>query len=128
MERLTEKFDDGEVFCGKIGAVEDIGIDETIFVGELVDKLAEYEQAEEDGLLLRLPCPIGTTVYIVNHYWIDEGHICGIAESDDVDCFCYKVYCDPDYYDMVALVEFNKTWFLTKAEAEQALAKMKGEK
>ena len=54
MERLTEKFDDGEVFCGKIGAVEDVGIDETIFVGELVDKLAEYEQAEEDGLLKRV--------------------------------------------------------------------------
>lgn len=96
-------------------------------VAEWLKKLKAYEQAEEDGLLIRLPCKVGDTVYIVNRYWIDEGHICGIAESDDVDCFCYKVYCDPDCYDMVALVEFNKTWFLTEAEAEQALAKMKGE-
>ena len=26
-------------------------------------RLAEYEDLEEQGLLLRLPCPIGTTVY-----------------------------------------------------------------
>lgn len=89
----------------------------------IMNKLAEYEDAEEHGLLLRLPCKVGTTIYMINHYWIDEGHICGIEESDDIDCFCYKVYCDPDDYTMVAAADFNKTWFLTEREAEQALQK-----
>ena len=29
----------------------------------IIERLAEYEDAEEKGLLLRLPVPIGTTVY-----------------------------------------------------------------
>lgn len=29
-------------------------------------KLCEYEQAEADGLLVRLPCKIGDTVYIAD--------------------------------------------------------------
>lgn len=31
-----------------------------------LDKLATYEDAEEQGLLLRLPCKIGDTLYRVN--------------------------------------------------------------
>ena len=100
---------------------------ETPFEKVLADCMTDYlemRKAEEQGLLLRLPCKVGTQIYIINHWWIDEGHICGIAEADDVDCFCYKVYCDPDDYTMVAVEEFNKTWFLTKEEAEQALKQM----
>lgn len=94
---------------------------ESKFYGDPILKLAEYEDAEEQGLLLRLPCKVGTSIYMINHYWIDEGHICGIAEADDLDCFCYKVYCDPDDYTIVAIADFNITWFLTKEEAEAAL-------
>ena len=93
---------------------------------EILEKLGAYEDAEEQGLLLRLPCKVGTSIYMINHYWIDEGHICGIAEADDIDVFCYKVYCDPDDYTMVAIADFNETWFLTREEAEKALEDMKG--
>lgn len=88
---------------------------------EKCEELAQYKKLEAQGLLLQLPCKVGTQVYMINHYWIDEGFISGIAESDDVDCFCYKVYCDPDDYTMVAVADFNVTWFLTKEEAEAAL-------
>ena len=37
-------------------------------------KLADYEDAEEQGLLLRLPCPVGTTVY--NTTWWDSIEEC----------------------------------------------------
>ena len=93
-------------------------------VREWLKELKQYKDAEEQGLLLRLPCKVGTYIYIINRYWIDEGHICGIAEADDIDCFCYKVYCDPDDYTMVAVADFNKTWFLTQEAAEQALKQM----
>lgn len=127
MERLTNRYDDGEAFCDKFSVIEDVGVYETILKGELIDKLADYEDAEEQGLLLRLPCKVGTYIYIVNRYWIDEGHICGLAECDDVDCACFKVYEDPDTYTMVSFNEFGQTWFLTEEEAEQALKRMESE-
>lgn len=126
MERLTKKLTDGTAYCEAIIDVGIKGVNYPTYVGKVADKLAEYEDAEEQGLLLKLPCKVGTSIYMINRYWIDEGHICGIAEADDLDCFCYKVYCDPDDYTMVAVAEFNKTWFLTKEEAEQALAEREG--
>ena len=97
------------------------------FEEKICDKLAEYEDLEEQGLLLKLPCKVGTQVFIINHYWIDEGFICGIAEADDIDCFCFKVYEDPDTYTLIAIDDFEKGWFLTEQEAQAALEKMKGE-
>ena len=91
-----------------------------------IDKLKDYEDAEEQGLLLKLPCKVGTHIYIINHYWIDEGQIIGLAECDDVDCACFKVYEDPDTYSMVAFDEFGKTWFLTEEEAERKLKELQG--
>lgn len=120
-----------KVYC-RLAKYEDIGLTpEQIrevdkLYTEKCEELARYKKLEEQGLLLQLPCKVGTQVYMINHYWIDEGFISGIAESDDVDCFCYKVYCDPDDYTMVAVADFNVTWFLTKEEAESALAEMKG--
>ena len=91
-----------------------------------IDKLKDYEDAEEQGLLLKLPCKVGTHIYIINRYWIDEGQIIGLAECDDVDCACFKVYEDPDTYSMVAFDEFGKTWFLTEEEAERKLKELQG--
>lgn len=34
-----------------------------------VEKLAEYENAEEDGVLLWLPCKIGDPVYAIRESW-----------------------------------------------------------
>lgn len=33
------------------------------------DKLAEYENAEEEGRLVILPCKIGTIVYVIRQSW-----------------------------------------------------------
>ena len=126
MERLTKWLNDKKNLCIKECEKECVEKYTECHKCEpfkdVMKRLAEYEDAEEQGLLLRLPCKVGTSVYMINHYWIDEGRICGIAEADDIDCFCYKVYCDPDDYTMVAVEEFNKTWFLTYEEAELELA------
>ena len=95
-------------------------------VAEWLEQLKSYKDAKENGLLLKLPCKVGTHIYIINHYWIDEGHICGLAECDDVDCACFKVYEDPDTYTMVAFNEFGQNWFLTEEEAEQKLKELQG--
>ena len=41
----------------------DIASKDCRYIDDALNKLAEYEDLEEQGLLLRLPIPIGTTVY-----------------------------------------------------------------
>ena len=53
--------------------------------------------------------------------YVEEAHIVGISEADDINCFCYKIYIDPDYYNLIELKEYNKSWFLNKTEAEATL-------
>ena len=52
--------------------------------GSPTEKLADYEDAEEQGLLLRLKCKVGDTVY----------HIVGriILEVENVDLFFFFCY------------------------------------
>ena len=99
-----------------------------VTIREVCNKLADYEDLEEQGRLIKLPCKVGQHIYIVHQYenWIDEASITGISEADDVDCFCFKVYIDPDYNEIIALEEFNETWFLTQSEAEAKLKKLRG--
>lgn len=67
MDRWTERFDsDGE----KAIAIHDgSGFPDVCFEGErgydVINALADYEDLEEQGLLLKLPCEIGTTVYAI---------------------------------------------------------------
>lgn len=97
-------------------------------IEQLAEELKQFKDKQEQGLLIELPCKVGTVIYIVNLYWhsVEIGNICGFAECDDVCCFCYKVYVDQDTYIPVAIADFGVEWFLTEAEAEEALAKMGG--
>ncbi len=72
MERLTEE-DYGDSYCLKKchpndGYCEDMNCPINN-CGELIEalrKLGKYEKEEEQGLLVRLPCKVGDTVYRVN--------------------------------------------------------------
>jgi len=106
-------------------------------VGEAVEKLADYEDAEEQGLLLRLPCSIGEPIFVVpslvnyklnklNHYEknnrVYEQIVCNVV-------FIKNGYllntCDG--FCNVRGSEYGKTWFLLKSEAEAALQAMEKE-
>lgn len=82
-------------------------------VGEAVDKLATYEDLEEQGLLLRLPCKVGDEFWEMNTALSEACVYSRVAHS-----LQHIVYC---------MERLGKTTFLTKEEAEAALAKMKGE-
>ena len=71
-------------------------------------KLKEYEDLEEQGRLISLPCKVGDTVYHVV-----QGRI---AEVSNVDLFFLLL--------SVAENRFNNSVFLTKSEAEQKLKEM----
>lgn len=121
MERLTKTYSDGSH-----GAADNLPCGENSYQYKelLLETLGKYEDAEEQGLLLRLPCKVGDNIYIIKPYGIEEASITGISEADDIDCFCFEIYIDPDCHEIIALEEFNDTWFLTKEEAEAKLKEM----
>lgn len=131
MERLTERTALGIV--GNNNKVKNYPLykiaeyDELDYgiVGQCFNKLADYEDAEEQGLLLRLPCKVGDTVYEIQPLTnrITERIIKSIVICNAPNlAIMYK-----SGYDYSILHEdFDKTIFLTKEEAEQALRQMGG--
>ena len=96
-----------------------------------MEKLADYEDAEEQGRLIKLPCKIGDIIYRVNagakepvikmrvlqvHYkQLHKDRI--IIRIDAIN--------DNDMGENCYLLEdFGKTVFLTQSEAEQKLKEM----
>ena len=131
MERLTTTWNDGSFDTFDPIDIVDNEYSKINFQNVL-KKLAEYEDAEEQGLLLRLPCK-----YNDDLYWIINGYAQKV---------CFKgIKCDKGYKPQIiaryvdgstlnlketpiALLEnIGRTVFLTKEEAEQKLAEMKGE-
>ena len=127
MERLTERTKYGIV--GNNNGVENFPLyslyDETHLDHGLIEqcfnKLAEYEDLEEQGLLLRLPCKVGDTLWWTNAY----GDLC----SSEVNSMFIEKGIDGIVIETLICnineKEIGKTVFFTKEEAEQALAKMK---
>ena len=90
--------------------------------GSPTEKLADYEDAEEQGLLLRLPCPIGTTVY--NTTWWDDVQEKVVIEGKSYYRTVYKHKVTKLPFTYSDIDDFGKTVFLTKSEAEQKLKEM----
>ena len=110
------------------------GINAPTYVGEAINKLADYEDAEEQGLLLRLPCKVGDKVYTVDYYYdCDCDYECIEIDSykceEDLPCeHQYKVYRVKEIkFQEQMLVVVGKSVFLTQEEAEQKLASMQKE-
>ena len=115
MERLTRRTETGGIKYTR----------HNIYEEDIVERLAEYEDLEEQSLLLRLPCPIGTIVY--NTTWWDD-----ITEKVDVDGKTFyrtvhKHKVSKSTFSLVDIYDFGKTVFLTKAEAEQKLKEMESD-
>lgn len=92
-------------------------------IRKVLRRLAEYEEAEEQGLLLRLPVPIGTTVYEF------EPLNRGIKKCIERTVIKYTMYDDSIWFNfadgfMKNIKDFGETVFLTKEEAEQKLKEM----
>ena len=87
----------------------------------------KYKQLEEQGLLLRLPCNVGYTVWFIRKsYGIPELIETKIEKIGIMQRGMYiKLYCNAMYE--TSCNSIGKTVFLTREEAEQALEKMKGE-
>ena len=106
-------------------------------VKSLKKKLKEYRDLEEQGLLLRLPCKVGDTVWD-NDYgkpcaYTITGFSFGAGE-DYIDepvslreVVCYYSNYSGSITGSFAVSEIGKTLFLTKEEAEHKLKEMESE-
>ena len=89
-------------------------------------KLKEYEDLEEQGLLLRLPCKVGDTVYSI----ANDGKIYSVKATREVRIVdgVLHIICEIcKYSDLVSYDDIGKTVFLTKSEAEQKLKEMESD-
>ena len=89
-------------------------------VAELLEELKFYKDLEEQGLLVRLPCPIGTTVWDICGMDIRENVLSGIECDKDGKQF---LWANDDEW----LGELNDLVFLTREEAEKKLEELKNE-
>lgn len=76
---------------------------------EVIERLAHYEDLENQGRLIELPCAVGTMVYCIHQ----TSHMNPIIICTNADAFML-VLCTVEG-------RFGKTVFLTKKEAEAAL-------
>lgn len=134
MERLTERYKDsiantvlirecGDKLCKNI--CDDIEYDcSKCELEKALDKLATYEDLEEQGLLVRLPCRVGDDLYCIVNGEVKKlkVHSFGVPDFEIIDIEFKYV----DGFKIVRFVgEVGKTVFLTREEAEKKLEEMK---
>lgn len=88
--------------------------EEHMQLAEWLEKLKSYKEAEEQGLLVRLPCPVGTTVWDICGMDIRENVVCGIECGKNGKQF---LWANHDEW----LGELNDLVFLTREAAEKKL-------
>lgn len=99
-------------------------------VAKWLKELKQYKEAEEQGLLLKLPCKVGDKVWWLNGKFLMECEIVTFAVDEDGVSFAHIRYLyekehNRYYGHNLDIEKLGITWFLTKEEAEQALAGMK---
>ena len=92
-----------------------------------IEKLATYEDLEEQGLLVRLPCKIGDVLYCIDN---------GIVETLIVNSF--RIYnfnrVEIDFENASGFTlctfagELDEGYFLSREEAEKKLEEMENDK
>lgn len=119
MGRLTKTYSDGTH-----GVADHLPCGENSYEYKqlLLDELGKYEDLEEQGRLLRLPCKVGDTVYKITRNFISEYKI--ISETIYPYSIQFNWQCTKGIYGNLvgfADLEIGKTVFLTREEAETKL-------
>lgn len=105
------------------------------FGSDVLTKLADYEDLEEQGWLLKLPCKVGDVVYRINIGAMEPVIPLRVVEYRFKivgNCIREKICCSDDFLCKQPSIIYyaedigNKV-FLTKSEAEAKLKELKGE-
>lgn len=104
MEKLSKRW---MYYCGILaGTGMIVNTDDLKHIQDLID-------AEEQGLLIKLPCKVGDTVWGIVEEW---------EEMYEPDSKYYVV--EEDKFDLFMIDLFGKCVFLTKEAAEEKLKEM----
>ena len=127
MERLTKRI-------GNSVAYSDFNSNHSDGCYEMMDnclqKLADFEDKEEQGLLLIAPCKVGDKLYQIGKGWYQIGtditEFMVTAITILKDKIIISVENENQMGFTVCVDCIGKRLFLTRSEAEEALAKMGG--
>ena len=86
-------------------------------------KLKDYEDLEEQGRLVKLPCKVGTEVY--NITWWDDVQEKVVVKGKSYYRTVHKHKVTKSTFSYLDIDEFGKTVFLTKSEAEAKLKELR---
>lgn len=124
-EKLVERH--GEIVCCPQNVECTSICDDCDHMGKMMAKLAEYEDLEEQGLLLRLPVVVGDTVYFFSFGKVFSAEVLEIkylCEAENYGKFTrQRITIDGDECGIV-IIDFSdigEKYFLTQAEAEEKL-------
>lgn len=137
MERLTKTYSDGTH-----GAADNLPCGENSYAykGLLLEALGKYEDLEEQGRLLRLPCKVGDAVYVVTSPFnvfddieydenmkdeVYESYVSSVSFYESGEQ--YRIYAKATNHFIGAYFrecDFGKTVFLAREEAEAKLKEM----
>lgn len=119
MERLTVYTPDGYESINPV----DLCLDEysDINFERILDKLGKYEDLEEHGRLVKLPCKVGDTIYGLHKAMVCEldTETIGISKMPSGEILYLIDGWELDKGD------FGETVFLTKSEAEAKLKELR---
>ncbi len=131
MGRLTKRSEDSTEYyyphcfeaAGCYGTGDFAKCNECAFDYSICRKLGEYEDLEEQGKLIKLPCKLGDIVYVR----MQSGNFAE-AEVRDFSYFLTCGFCvvvTSTEFDKrhIPFHEFGKTVFLTREQAEAELKK-----
>lgn len=137
MDRLTNGIEYCKLHC-------DIGKSNKCFFSDkdkcyersIYNRLKEYEDLEERGLMFRVLCKVGDIIYSINH---NEKHevtpvivveikfsATGVTNKPYIKIICSDSDLRTKGCKEYDGDDFGKTIFLTKSEAEQKLKEMEG--
>jgi hypothetical protein len=105
-------------------------------IATILKKLAEYEDLEEQGRLLKLPCKVGDTVWQIMvvgvqgkniQYGIFKAVVTKISVDYQMNFLLSTITEDEERYrNEVTSTAIGETMFFTKSEAEAKLKELRG--
>lgn len=138
MERLTGRFEH-PVFPGAV-TVRGKRLGEAYFenttdyqdYADALDKLAAYEDAEEQGRLIVPPCIVGDVMYYIYGGYYKPKELCTVSRPCKVKEISIKIVKGKMNYGFIldngsrySFSSIGKTVFFSREEAEKALEGMK---
>lgn len=102
-------------------------------MADLREKLKDYEDLEEQGRLIKLPCKVGDKIFLdfagfgkeVDKFTVKDFHLDCFKNGETI-LFCDYESNDRSLSGQIDVMEFGKTVFLTKSEAEAKLKELRG--